>query len=267
MDDEQIIGILHAHVKENGRDRDIRRAVAAARGYANGELASGERQVLWPAADYKMAADIVLNSQVTLEKLRKAWPAGFGDQAPSSEKIIDFLFPGDPLLCVGQRKEKFWTEPREFWRGRESTFEFIVPNPMKARWGKTKEGKLSQRCLDITGEREFLVIEFDMAEDGPWKKYIEGWQAKGISTFDAQAALLVYLATRDLPRFSLVLAVHSGGKSLHGWYPCKGLEERQPRAFMERAVRLGADRATWTKCQLVRMPGGTRENGNRQWVE
>lgn len=35
---------------------------------------------------------------------------------------------------------------------------------------------------------------------------------------------------------------------------------------MARAVRLGADKATWTRCQLVRMPDGTRENGNRQRV-
>lgn len=87
-----------------------------------------------------------------------------------------------------------------------------------------------------------------MGEEGPWKQYIEARKTKGISTFDAQVALLVHLATTDLPRFSLVMAVHSGKKSLHGWYGCRGLEERQTRAFMERAVRLGADPATWTRC-------------------
>jgi hypothetical protein len=35
---------------------------------------------------------------------------------------------------------------------------------------------------------------------------------------------------------------------------------------MARAVRLGADKATWARCQLVRIPDGTRDNGNRQRV-
>jgi len=31
-------------------------------------------------------------------------------------------------------------------------------------------------------------------------------------------------------------------------------------------VGLGADKATWTRCQLVRLPGGLRETGKRQDV-
>jgi hypothetical protein len=33
---------------------------------------------------------------------------------------------------------------------------------------------------------------------------------------------------------------------------------------MERAARLGTDSGMWVRCQLARMPGGTRENGARQ---
>jgi hypothetical protein len=131
--------------------------------------------------------------------------------------------------------------------------QFIVPNVMTSLKGKTKEGKDSVGCLDNTGERQFLVIEFDMAEAGDWGPYMKEWQARGISTFDAEAALLVYLATKDVPRFRLTMAVNRGKKSLHGWFHCQGI--------------LGADPATWTKCQLVRTPGGTRDNGSRQRVE
>jgi hypothetical protein len=35
---------------------------------------------------------------------------------------------------------------------------------------------------------------------------------------------------------------------------------------MRYAVSLGADAATWTRSQFVRMPDGLRENGNRQVV-
>ncbi len=35
---------------------------------------------------------------------------------------------------------------------------------------------------------------------------------------------------------------------------------------MRKAVSLGADPATWTRSQFVRMPDGTRDNGKRQTV-
>jgi hypothetical protein len=262
FENDEIVGILEAYVKDTGRERDIERAVSKARAIANGEMGGpNQGREIWPAVDHRMAHDIVVNSNWTLAKMREASPP-----VPSSEDIIDSLFPGNPLLCFGRRKNIFATQPRESWRGKESTFEFIVPNRMKAVVGKTQEGKDSARCLDNTGEREFLVVEFDIAEAGDWEPYVKEWRAKGISTFDAQTSLLVHLATKDVPRLSLLMAVHSGKKSIHGWYSCKALEERQTRAFMERAVRLGADKATWTLCQFVRMPDGMRDNGNRQRV-
>jgi hypothetical protein len=38
------------------------------------------------------------------------------------------------------------------------------------------------------------------------------------------------------------------------------------KPFFRRCVSLGADPATWTRCQLVRLPGGTRSDGTRQQV-
>jgi hypothetical protein len=214
-----------------------------------------------------MVHNIVLGCPVRLKDLRAVSPEDLGTEGPRTEDILDKLFPGNPLLCVGRSTGVFWTRPREFWRGRESRMQFIVPNVMAALKGKTKGGKDSDRCLDNTGERQFLVIEFDIAEAEDWGPYIKEWQAGGISTFDAQAALLVHLATKDVPRFRLTMAVNSGKKSLHGWFRCQGIPEEQTRAFMARATRIGADPATWTKCQLVRMPGGTRDDGSRQRVE
>jgi hypothetical protein len=36
--------------------------------------------------------------------------------------------------------------------------------------------------------------------------------------------------------------------------------------FFRYAVSLGADPATWTRSQFVRVPDGTRDNGRRQTV-
>jgi hypothetical protein len=78
---------------------------------------------------------------------------------------------------------------------------------------------------------------------------------------DACAALLWYLKSL-LP---LVLIVYSGGKSLHGWFRVFRQSEAHLRSsFMEKAVSLGADKATWTRSQFVRLPDGKRGNGRRQ---
>jgi hypothetical protein len=103
---------------------------------------------------------------------------------------------------------------------------------------------LSEHSLENTGPRRFLVIEQD----------------KG--TPDEQSAILLHLATQA----PLALAVHSGSKSLHGWFFCAGRSEESTRRFMRKAVSLGADPATWTRSQFVRMPDGTRDNGKRQTV-
>ena len=45
-----------------------------------------------------------------------------------------------------------------------------------------------------------------------------------------------------------------------------GQPEERLHRFMRHAVTLGADHATWTRCQFVRMPDGTHDNGRRQTV-
>ena len=115
---------------------------------------------------------------------------------------------------------------------------------MRARIGRTKEGRESEHTLENTGPRRFLVVEFD----------------KG--TADDHAARLWHLAGYA----PLVLVVHSGGKSLHGWFYCQKQPESALRKFMAYAVSLGADRATWTRSQFVRLPAGQRDTGARQSV-
>ena len=100
------------------------------------------------------------------------------------------------------------------------------------------------RCLANTGPRHYLVVEFDQG------------------SFDQHAALLWHLR-----KFApLMICVHSGGKSLHGWFFVADESEPVIEEFFRYAVSLGADPATWTRCQLVRMPDGQRDNGKRQRV-
>jgi hypothetical protein len=167
------------------------------------------------------------------------------DQEESwTEWIIDLFFPGNPLLCCGRKASHFDTREREAWRGQLADWALIVPSAMSAVTGKTQEGRSSRHTLDNTGPRRFLVCEFDQGQ------------------VDEQAALLWHLG-RLAP---LVCAVHSGGKSLHGWFYVEPFSEVQSARFFQQAVRLGADPATWTRSQFVRMPDGRRDNGQRQTV-
>jgi hypothetical protein len=166
------------------------------------------------------------------------------DNDPHPEEIIDRLFPGNPLLCCGKSQSEFDTKPQEDWCGALGDLQFIVPSPMAAGTGLTKEGKESKHTLSNTGPRRFLVCEFDGG------------------TVDEQAALILHLGSYA----PLVCAPHSGGKSLHSWFFCAGQPEDKVLRFFRYAVSLGADPATWTRSQFVRMPDGRRDNGKRQTV-
>jgi len=176
FEDDDIIEILEAFVSCDGREREMLRAVARAREIANEEERGGSQlRALWPAVDYTMVHRTVIDCPVRLKDLESISPVRVGGDAPMTEEILDTLFPGNPLLCFGKWPWSFWTRPREHWRGRESTFQFIVPNPMIKETGVGKDGKESKRCLANTGPRRFLVTEFDISEkDEDWSSYVPG---------------------------------------------------------------------------------------------
>jgi len=197
----------------------------------------------WPERN-DAAIEAIVRSGPTLAALEKSSPKRFSTSAPQTEAIVDLLFPGNPLLCIGRTLDQAATAQRELLRGSLASCQFIVPNPMSANKGSTKDGKQSARCLSNTGPRRFLVVEFDQG------------------TFDQHAAILAHLRQYS----PLVLGVHSGKKSLHGWFFCLGQSEERVEKFFKYAVSLGADPATWTRCQFVRMPDGRRDNGKLQRV-
>lgn len=247
-DETQIAGII----EERATRRDAQEIADAVRNSA--QIAGGKSSL--SRYDGRMrVAKTLPKTEVNLEaieaisekfggciELREASPADV--TLWTTEDLLDALFPGNPLLCLARRKNVFETLPREQFRGRETEFSLIVPSPMSARMGTTRQGKPSARCLGNTGPRRFLVIESDMG------------------TLDEQAAILLCLART----FPLVLVAHSGGKSLHGWFYCLGQDEETLRRFHRIACELGADPSTWTQCQLVRLPGAVRDTGVFQEV-
>lgn len=208
-----------------------------------GRPGNHERAPKWPEPD-ESRIEAIVRSGPTLAELSAQSPIRWTDGEPKTEEIIDVLFPGNPLLCAAADRWHSQTFSREDWRGALSEQEFIVPSPMTSQYGKNKKGKDSMRTLANTGPRRFIVVEFDSR------------------TFDEQASIICHLANSG----PLVLVVHSGGKSLHSWFFCAGQDQETVEPFFRQAVSLGADRATWTRSQLVRMPDGLREGVTRQHV-
>jgi len=243
----EIVALLESRVQGCGRHvsrKEITDAVqnALACAWMPGSNAAPAASK-WPKVNQEQRAAI-LRDNGGLADLWEASKPCIEDAAQHTEEIIDRLFPGNPLLCCGKSNSVFDTKPREDWRGQLSALALIVPSPMSAIEGVTKDGKPSRHTLSNTGARRFLICEFDTG------------------TADEHAALLLHLGTIA----PLVCAVHSGNKSLHGWLYVHGQPDAKIEKFFRYAVSIGADRATWTRSQFVRLPDGTRENGKRQTV-
>ena len=199
----------------------------------------------WPDPDPGAIAAITKNGP-TLYDLWESSPVRFNDDVSHTEEVVDALFPGDPLLCCGLDSQQFATRRRSVWRGHLSRLAVVVPNPMLSVRGLTQDGRVSEHTKAATSAPIYLVIESDVED----------------LDLDVQAATLAHLGQR----FPLILAVFSGGISLHGWYFVYGAPPGDVREFMRTAVGLGADPATWTRSQFCRMPDGTRDDARRQTV-
>lgn len=188
----------------------------------------------WPTRNFKLIQSVFANPE----------PPAIKPVAISADEAIDYLFPGNPLLCIGESSSLFATKRREAWRGCVARKSLIVPSPMTERLGRTQRGHLSAHSLENTGPRAYLITEFDWGE----KKN--------------QLKLIAHLAHYA----PLACVVDSGGKSIHGWFQCEGRSEEKLLSFMQYAVSIGADFRTWLRSQFVRLPGGMRDNGNRQEI-
>ena len=228
-------------IKAGEIERAVERSAAAA--WKPGQRATITRAPPWPRVNVEQR-EAVIASGAGLVDLWELSPVRFTDSQSHTEEIIDRLFPDNPLLCIGKSNSQFSTWQRESWRGRLADMALIVPSPMNARTGHTQDDRESEHTLENTGPRRFLVIEQDSG------------------SVDEQSAILLHLAERA----PLALAVHSGSRSIHGWFYCANQPEERLRVFMRYAVSMGADQATWTRSQFVRMPGGTRSCGEPQVV-
>jgi hypothetical protein len=233
MSDDQAVEEIEALMTRNPNPpSEIEDALRSARGQRSSPNLS------WPQVNDEQIEAISQDGMRVLD----LWtvspvPMQVGDSR--AEEIIDYLFPGNPWLCVGQSSRAFRTQRRENWRGQLDAYSLIVPSPMTSETGLTKNGRGSCHTLDNTGPRRFLIIEADRG------------------SLDEQAAVIGHLASYA----PLAAVVFSGSKSLHGWFVCKGASEDTLLRFMRYAVSLGADKRMWLRSQFCRLPDGRRSDG------
>jgi hypothetical protein len=274
-DEQDIFYLIKASLADCGRtvpDKEIwagirnSKAVAWRANKDGGPIIQAEPA--WPEPDLE-AIDSVVRSGCGVCDVIEQSPFRF-DEGNYAEAIIDTLFPDNPLLCVAKDpRSAFATRRREAWRKRDlSTLPLIVPNPMLRVWGTTEEGKPSQHTKQATAQKVYQGIEFDFSEkcrdgikDSAFAPLVRAWAVDGISIADACSALILHLRRRLQ---TLVVVCYSGGKSVHAWWRVFHLDAGAQRSFMEYAVTLGADHATWCRSQFVRIPDGMRDNGVRQ---
>src|SRR5258708_6332220 len=271
LSDHEILDLLLPKVIDNGRPegearREIQTTISKVRQteYLNGVDQTKDK---WSEPDLDEIRAIVsqeltaIRGSDPLDYLRQLSPV----KGATANQIIDVLFPGDPLLCVGKAPDKFRTKRKtahgDFWE-----YSFIVPSPMSALKGQTQEGRYSDRSLNNVGQRRFLPVEFDIAEfcrdkvtPTVFAVLVREWRSKGISAKQAQAAIVLYLMRDREP----VLVVDSGGKSLHVWFYVQGTDEERITATMKHMVRIGADIVTHSRAQFFRIPEGKRWNDGK----
>ena len=216
-------------------DREINAAVEFAYGGGQGsgvgvQANYGRRAIEWPEA----------KPEAIRKVMETVAPVFDGETSTGLRPgdVLPLLFHGGELVCTGADSERATVRPVEAVLSDADTLQFICVNPMRGSLAMNQAGRPSPRCQNNVMVRRYLVAEFDDA-----------------TLAKAQQA---QLATALGDMAPLVMAVDSGGKSVHAWYAVEAMTRQDQARFFALACLLGADQTRWDICGWLRMPGGLR---------
>jgi len=153
--------------------------------------------------------------------------------------VLRLLYPDcDPLICAG------WNDSNRIATGPLSEWDQGVPMRRPRGFGN------KPMFLD---DMQFVVPNAMVAEDG-----ISMRGRESVSCGDEFMQPALHWHLRELA--PLALCVHSGRRSIHGWYYVEPQSDEWQMRFFRYAVALGADHQIWWPEQLVRMPNGQRRD-------
>ncbi len=214
-------------------DREIEAAVELAygeRGSGADKVNYGRKAIEWPEKN----AEVISRMLATVE------PVFDGETSTGLRPadVLPQLFRPGELVCTGAESERAVVRPVEAAVADADTLQFICVNPMRGAMAMNNAGRPSVRCQNNVTVRRFLVAEFDDATLGK----------------RGQAQLVTALAEAA----PLVMAVDSGGKSVHAWFHVEEMGRQDQARFFAVACLFGADPTRWDICGWLRMPGGLR---------
>lgn len=219
-------------------DREIAAAVELAySGHTKGAN-FGRRSLKWPEADQGVIGKV----------LGEVEPIFDGETSTGLRPgdVLPCLFREDELVCTGVTSDRASVRPLGAALADAELQQFIVINAMKGAAAENQQGRRSVRCQANVLGRRHLVAEFD---DERLSKAMQAQLATALG---------------DMAPF--IMAVDSGGKSVHAWYLVDGMSARDQAKFFAVACLLGADRTRWDVCGWLRMPGGLRAVDGRPSV-
>lgn len=221
-----------AHVRHRGiPDREIEAAVALGYSDEPRKANRGQGALQWPAANRNMINKVLADVRPLFD--------GETSTGLAPEQVLPGLFQPGELVCTGVVSEKALIRPLEAVLADAQFQQFISLNPMKGQSALNANGLPSVRCQNNVMMRRYLVAEFDDAS------LTKPMQAALASSLNGLAPL--------------VMAVDSGGKSVHAWYRVDAMTAQKQANFFAAACLLGADRTRWDVCGWLRMPGGLRQ--------
>jgi hypothetical protein len=211
-------------------DRELEAAVELAYSETGTTTNFGRRALKWPKQDDGVIRQVLAEVAPIFE--------GYAGTGLRPEAVLRELFRPGELVCTGAVSERATVRPVEEVIHDAELLQFIVVNPMRGRAARNHQGKESVRCQNNVGARRHVVAEFDD------ERLDKRMQAQ--------------LATALGEMAPLVMAVDSGGKSVHAWYRVEEMSARDQARFFAVACLLGADPTRWDVCGWLRMPAGLR---------
>jgi hypothetical protein len=246
MDPERTIALLHENISRRPTPPD---EIETTVGKVFAQKKVSERAP-WPSPD-RARIKALCRSGWSVDVIANESPDRIDDFCTA--ECLELFFAEDALLCLGRvlqspsvRTRSEWQTVDELW-----LWQFVVPSPMigKAALTSGPEPHMSARALANVGPRKWLVVEADFSAADA--------KSFGCKTSEDVCACVIAELAKSRP---LVAVVHSGSKSLHGWFATDPAEsESELLRFMRLAVTYGADPKTWTCNQFVRTPGALRD--------
>jgi len=213
-------------------DREIEAAVQFAYGEhsTEGSVNYGRGSLGWPEANAELIGKVLETTEPVFD--------GESSTGLRPGDVLPHLFKAGELVCTGADSERATVRALDDVLTDAECLQFICVNPMRGSLAVNHVGRPSARCQNNVMVRRHLVAEFDDAA------LTKRQQAQ-------LASSLGHLAP-------LVMAVDSGGKSVHAWYYVESLSRQDQARFFVMCCLIGADRTRWDICGWLRMPGGLR---------